>query len=172
MPITAPCVVALTWRLEDAQDRFIDALDRPVEFLFGGDDLLPGVEAALSDQHTGFETRVQLEPEQAFGAYDPALVCFEKRAVFPEHLECGMQFDGLPAGSATEGMPKDALYTVTEIYPDHVVLDANHPLAGIALRLRLKVEDVREASQAEIEQRSVGNEVVTLLGSGAGGTMH
>jgi FKBP-type peptidyl-prolyl cis-trans isomerase SlyD len=39
------------------------------------------------------------------------------------------------------------LYTVTEIYPEHVVLDGNHPLAGIALRLSLKVESVREATR-------------------------
>jgi hypothetical protein len=46
--------------------------------------------------------------------------------------------------------PKDVLYTVTEIYPEHVVLDGNHPLAGIALRLHLKVEGVREATEEEI----------------------
>ena len=54
-------------------------------------------------------------------------------------------------------MPADALYTVTEIYPSHVVLDGNHPLAGMALRLDLKVRDVREASAEEIERGSVGD---------------
>ena len=54
-------------------------------------------------------------------------------------------------------MPEDAIYTVTEVYPDHVVLDGNHPLAGIALRLALTVRDVREASEEEIEAGSVGS---------------
>jgi FKBP-type peptidyl-prolyl cis-trans isomerase SlyD len=45
------------------------------------------------------------------------------------------------------------------------VLDGNHPLAGLALRLHLKVRDVREASGAEIEAGSVGNANVTVLGS-------
>ena len=81
-----------------------------------------------------------------------------------------MQFDGLPEGSATQGMPADAIYTITEIYPDHVVLDGNHPLAGIALRLAMKVQDVREASGEEIEQRSVGNGTVTLLATAPAGT--
>ena len=67
-----------------------------------------------------------------------------------------MQFEGLPEGAVTPDMPADAIYTVTEVYPSHVVLDANHPLAGIALRLQLKVHDVREASDEEIEARSVG----------------
>jgi FKBP-type peptidyl-prolyl cis-trans isomerase SlyD len=48
------------------------------------------------------------------------------------------------------------LYTVAEIYPDHVVLDGNHPLAGIALRLTLKVEAVREATEEEIGRGSAG----------------
>jgi FKBP-type peptidyl-prolyl cis-trans isomerase SlyD len=60
-------------------------------------------------------------------------------------------------------MPSDAIYTVTEVYPGHVVLDGNHPLAGIALRLDLKVIDVREATEQEIEDRSVGQPVFTLM---------
>jgi FKBP-type peptidyl-prolyl cis-trans isomerase SlyD len=62
---------------------------------------------------------------------------------------------GVPAGATTQG-PREALYTVTEIYPEHVVLDANHPLAGIALRLSLTVRGVREATDQEIERRSAG----------------
>jgi FKBP-type peptidyl-prolyl cis-trans isomerase SlyD len=52
---------------------------------------------------------------------------------------------------------------VTEVYPSHVVLDGNHPLAGMALRLRMKVRDVREATDDEIEARSVGSRPVTVL---------
>ena len=57
---------------------------------------------------------------------------------------------------ASDEAARDALYTVTEIYPEHVVLDANHPLAGIALRLSLKVEAVREATEEEIGRGSAG----------------
>jgi len=49
-------VVSLTWRLEDAQGQLIDELSDPMEFLVGGEDLLPKVEAALIGQTTGFET--------------------------------------------------------------------------------------------------------------------
>ena len=165
MLIAAPCVVTLSWRLENAQDELIDALDEPLEFFYGGDDLLAKVEEVLEGQETGFAARVQLEPEQAFGEYRPELVCFEDRSMFPEQIEPGMQFDGLPEGCATPGMPQDAIYTVTEVYPNHVVLDGNHPLAGMALRLALQVTDVREATPEEIEQRSVGNGAISLLGS-------
>jgi FKBP-type peptidyl-prolyl cis-trans isomerase SlyD len=60
-------------------------------------------------------------------------------------------------------MPEDAIYTVTEVYPDHVVLDGNHPLAGIALRLSMVVRDVREATDEEIEAGSVGPSGLGML---------
>jgi FKBP-type peptidyl-prolyl cis-trans isomerase SlyD len=166
MQILAPCVVTLTWTLSDAQNRPIDELKEPVEFYFGGDDLLPKVEEALLGHAVGDTLRLHLEPEHAFGDYRAELVCFEDRRLFPEQLEAGMAFEGLPAGHATPDMPADAIYVVTEVYPSHVVLDGNHPLAGMALRLDLKVRDVRAASDVETEARSVGGTPVTVLASG------
>jgi FKBP-type peptidyl-prolyl cis-trans isomerase SlyD len=166
MLIQKPCVVALTWKLSDAQGEAIDELADAVEFFFGGDDLLPKVEEALEGQAAGFEAHLHLEPEHAFGEYDSALVCFEDRSLFPESVEPGMRFEGLPEGAVTPDMPADALYTVTEVYASHVVLDGNHPLAGMALRLHLTVRDVRAASDAETEARSVGDgtiEVANLM---------
>ena len=155
MLITSPCVVSLTWRLQDAQGRLIDELTSPVEFFVGGDDLLAKVEEALIDQETGFEAELHLEPEHAFGDYDANLVFFEDRKLFDDNIEPGIQFEGPPEGAKTPGLQPDAIYTVTEVYPEHVVLDGNHPLAGIALRLKLKVLDVREATEDEIEAGSV-----------------
>ena len=163
MLIQKPCVVALTWQLSDAQNQPIDALVDAVEFYVGGDDLLPKVEEALAGNATGFQADLHLEPEHAFGEFDPALVCFEDRGLFPAEVAPGMQFEGLPAGSATPDMPTDTLYTVTEVYSSHVVLDGNHPLAGMALRLHVTVRDVREATAAEIEAGSVGGSVLDLL---------
>jgi FKBP-type peptidyl-prolyl cis-trans isomerase SlyD len=173
MNITAPCVVSLVWRLEDTQGTLIDELKDPVEFFFGGDDLLEKVEEAIDGQETGFESVLHLEPEHAFGDYDPELVFFEERSIFPGEVEAGMQFDGVPEGAATPDMPQEAIYTVTEVYPTHVVLDGNHPLAGIALRLDLKVRDVREATDEEIEARSVGQPAIAVLGGPpAGSQLH
>jgi FKBP-type peptidyl-prolyl cis-trans isomerase SlyD len=159
MLIHTPCVVSLTWKLSDAQGAAIDELSEPVEFFFGGDDLLPKVEEALVGQTIGFETHLHLEPEHAFGEYDSALVCFEDRSLFPAEIEPGMRFEGLPEGAATPDMPADTIYTVTEVYPSHVVLDGNHPLAGLALRLHLKVLDVRAARDDETEAGTVGASV-------------
>ena len=112
MLITAPCVVSLTWRLEDAQGELIDELTEPVEFFFGGQDLLPTVEEALLEQSAGYEASLHLEPEQAFGEFDPQLVCFEERSLFPEETEPGMRFEGLPEGATTPDMPEDAIYKI------------------------------------------------------------
>jgi len=100
---------------------------------------------------------LQLEPEEAFGDYNEQLVFLEPRQLFPAELEEGMAIEGsaLPAGCNPDA-PKDALFTVTELYPEHVVLDANHPLAGIALRLKLRVEGVRDATEEEIGRGTAG----------------
>ena len=136
---------------------------------------LAKVEEALSNQETGFTATLHLEPEHAFGDYDPELVFFEARSIFPDAIEVGMQFDGPPPGATTQGLLPDAIYNVTEVYPGHVVLDGNHPLAGIALRLDVVVRDVREATEAEVESGSVGEPVFTVMNtapSGTGGTLH
>lgn len=163
MIISSPCVVSLVWRLEDAQGQLIDELDSPMEFLLGGEDLLPKVEQALLGQSTGFEAHLHLEPEDAFGDYHAELVFFESRDIFPPEVSEGMQFEGPPEGSKTPDMPAEAIYTVTEVYETHVVLDGNHPLAGLALNLSLKVVDVRAATEEEVAQGSVSDSPFSLL---------
>ena len=163
MNITAPCVVTLTWLLSDAQNAPIDALEAPTDFFFGGDDLLPKVEEALDGHAAGYDVQLQIEPEHAFGEYHSELVCFEDRKLFPDGVEVGMQFEGLPDGAATPDMPEDTVYTVTEVYPEHVVLDGNHPLAGMAIRMHITVRGVRAATAEEIEAKSVQDDAAGLL---------
>jgi len=157
MDITEQCVVALTWTLKDTLGEVLDVLDDPVEFLVGGDDLLPRIEQALQGHGPGARLDLHIEPEEAFGDFDDQLLFLEPRNLFPAELEEGMTIEGtaLPKGTNPEA-PRNALYTVTEIYPEHVVLDGNHPLAGIAIRLSLKVEAVREATEEEIGRGTCG----------------
>ncbi len=157
MDINQQCVVALTWTLSDTLGEELDVLDEPVEFLVGGDDLFKKIEDALQGHRQGALVKIQLEPEEAFGEYDEALVFLEARKLFPPELEEGMTLEGtaLPAGCNPQA-PKNMIYTVTELYPEHVVLDGNHPLAGIALRLTLRVQGVREATEEEIGRGSAG----------------
>lgn len=156
-PIASPCVVALTWTLKDTLGEELDVLESPVEFLVGGDDLLPALESALQEKNMGDVVELQLEPEQAFGDFNDRLLFLEQRTLFPQGLEVGLVIEGsaLPAG-CNPAAPHDILYTITDLYPDHVVLDGNHPLAGIALRIRMKIHAVRNATDEEIERRSCG----------------
>lgn len=157
MEITPQCVVALTWTLKDTLGETLDVLDEPVEFLVGGDDLLGKIQEALQGYEPGARVQLHLEPEDAFGDFDEHLIFLEPRHIFPAELEEGMVFDGhhLPQGFNGDA-PKNAIYVVTDLYPEHVVLDGNHPLAGIAIRLDMKVESVREATEEEIGRGSCG----------------
>src|SRR5262249_31302274 len=89
---------------------------------------------------------VRREPEEACGDYDENLLRVESRSGFPEGLEVGMRIEGEPGGD-DEGR----FFTVTDIAEDKVILDANHPLAGMALKITCTVVDVRPATPSEIE---------------------
>jgi FKBP-type peptidyl-prolyl cis-trans isomerase SlyD len=172
MEISEQCVVGLTWTMKDTLGEVLDVLDDPVEFLVGGDDLFAVIEQALQGHEPGAKVQLQLEPEQAFGDFNDQLLFLEQRALFPKEIEEGMTFDGaaLPVGVSAE-IPKAAIYVVTEVYPDHVVLDGNHPLAGIALRLDITVRSVREATEDEIGRGTAGTSFFKLSPTAPGGDL-
>ncbi len=156
MKITPQCVVSLTWTLKDTLGEVLDELDEPVEFLLGGKDLLGKIEEALQGRQAGETVDLHLEPEEAFGDFDDQLLFLEPRSAFPADIEEGMVFEGLPPGCSDKAA-KDKVYFVSEIYPDHVVMDANHPLAGIAIRLHLKIHAVRDAKEEEVGAGTLGS---------------
>lgn len=155
MKISTPCVASLSWTLKDTLGEVLDTSDEPVEFFVGGRDLLASIERGLLGRKAGDRVELHLEPEDAFGDFDDQRIYLEPRSAFPSELEVGMAFEGLPAGCSPDA-PRDRLYFVSEIYTEHVVLDANHPLAGIALRLALKVHAVREPTVEEVGRGSAG----------------
>ncbi|HEX5477248.1 MAG TPA: peptidylprolyl isomerase [Burkholderiales bacterium] len=142
IPIGRDTVVSLAVEMYDAQGALLSAAREPTTYLHGGyGGLLPALEQALEGKPAGEELRVQLEPEQAFGEYDAELVRLEPVERYGEGLAVGMEIE--------EGK---RMYTVTDIGGGKAVLDANHPLAGVALRFFLKVISVRAASAEEIRQ--------------------
>ena len=163
MNITNDCVVALTWVLKDTQGEILDELDDPVEFYLGGHDLLDKIQQALQDHEVGDLIDLHLEPEEAFGDFDELLVFLEPRALFPVEIEEGMTIEGhaLPKG-CNQDAPKDVIYTITDIYPEHVVIDGNHPLSGMALRISLKITGVRHATSQEISHGTCGSGFFSL----------
>ncbi len=161
MKIEKNTIVSLRYKLTDAQNNVIEEPDSPMVYLHGGyEGTFPKIESLLDGQGIGYEATIQLEPNEAFGDYDPELLKIEPRTRFPEPLEVGMQFEGVPdaqedADASVDDSDDDEplIYTVTDVADNQVVLDGNHPLAGMALRFWVQVEDVRAATDDEIENR-------------------
>ena len=143
-------VVSLEMQMHDAQGELIHSSDVPLSYLHGGyGGVFEGLERVLEGKAVGETARVQLEPEEAFGDYDASLLRVEPRSRYGDGLEPGMEIED----AFDEDEPR--MYVVTDLADDKVVLDGNHPLAGIALRFTCKVLSVRAASKAEIERGSV-----------------
>lgn len=127
--------------LADAQGAEISP-PTELSYLHGGyGEMLPALEQALEGKGAGESVRVQLEPEQAFGDYDPQLLRVEPLARYGEGISVGMQIE-----------EDSRFYTVTEIGGGSVVLDANHPLAGMALRFSVVILTVRSATKEEMQR--------------------
>jgi FKBP-type peptidyl-prolyl cis-trans isomerase SlyD len=154
MKIAKNTVVTVRYKLSDAQGNLIEESQEPMVYLHGGyENTLPKIEEALDGKENGYQTVIQVEPDDAFGEYDANLVKVEPRNRLPTPLEVGMQFEGMPDGN--EEGEEALIFTVTDIADDKVVLDGNHPLAGMALRFDLNVTEVREASDEEIAHQHV-----------------
>jgi FKBP-type peptidyl-prolyl cis-trans isomerase SlyD len=149
MKITANMVVTVKYKLMDAQNNLIDEGREPLVYLHGGyGNVLEKIEETLEGKGEGFSTTIQIEPEEGFGDYDASLVKIEPRDRLPTPLEVGMQFEGI--SNEENGAEDSLIFTVTDITEDKVVLDGNHPLAGMALRFFLEVESVRLATEEEV----------------------
>jgi FKBP-type peptidyl-prolyl cis-trans isomerase SlyD len=156
MKITKNTVVTVNYKLSDAQGNLIEESSEPMVYLHGGyQNTLPKIEEVLDGKQVGFEITVHVEPEDAFGEYDSDLVKVEPRNRLPTPLEVGMQFEGTPDGSDEDDDEDSLIFTVTDIADDKVVLDGNHPLAGMALRFALHVTEVRAATDEEIAHEHV-----------------
>ena len=151
MPIERGKVVTLSYELRDCDGNSLDDEGAQVAYLHGYGGIFPRVEAALEGRDVGEEVSVTLEPDDAFGDYDAQLLRVEPRDRFPEILEVGMRFEGVPGEREEEAR----IYTVTDIAADKVVVDANHPLAGERLWFKCSVADVRPATGEEIEHGHV-----------------
>ena len=140
--------VTVRYRISDAQGEPVESGERELTYLHGGyGAVLPRVEDALTGQQAGYSATLHLEPEDAFGDYDAQWVQLAPRERFPEDLEVGMGFQGIPGEEED-----DRVYIATDFTEDTVVLDGNHPLAGMALRFEVRVVSVSEASDEDIER--------------------
>ena len=149
MQVIKNTVVTLDYSVTDPDGTLVDAGEDPLIYLHGGyDDIFPMIEEAVQEKRIGESVVVKMQPDDAFGEYDADLIQVESRKGFPKELQVGMQFEGVPDSGDDDDI---LIYRVTEIANDKVVLDGNHPLAGMALIFTCTVTAVRPASAEEIE---------------------
>ena len=115
-------------------------------YLHGARNIVVGLETELEGHAAGDEIRVTVPAEQGYGAYDPNLKqrIPLKRLKGVKKLEPGMRLQINTSKGAR-------VATVVKVGRFHADLDANHPFAGRALDFEVRVVDVREATEEELQ---------------------
>lgn len=151
MRIEKNTVVSLDYELSDVTGKILEKTDTPISYLHGGyGGIFPAVEEALHDMEIGYSCSVSMEPEDTFGEFDPELIRKEPRSSFPDNVSVGMYFEG-----GAEGSDDVLIYKVVEVDDDTVIVDGNHPFAGMALNFSCTVTAVRPATLEEISHQHV-----------------
>ncbi len=147
MEISQGRVATIHYTLSDDDGQVLDrsSPQAPLSYLHGAGNIVPGLEHALDGKRVGDAIQADVAPEQGYGPHHPQLVQQLPRSAFPADtaIEPGAQFQ-----ASTEQGP--VRVTVTEVSPEHVTVDGNHPLAGRTLHFAAEVADVREATAEEL----------------------
>tara|TARA_R110002072_G_scaffold64_6_gene388 strand:+ start:28513 stop:28962 length:450 start_codon:yes stop_codon:yes gene_type:complete len=112
-----------------------------LSFVQGDGSMIPGLEKALKGHFPGDEFSVVIEPEDAYGWPQKQLIRTIAKDMVQsdaEEIEVGMIFQ---MGSGADGQ----VVRVTEVLDDALVIDGNHPLAGLTFNFDIAVLEAREA---------------------------
>ncbi len=154
MSIQKNSAVSLQYEMYDADNQLIDQSTNPIVYLHGGyDGIFPLVEEALHEKNVGDVVEVTMSPDDAFGEQDPELVRIEDCSVFPVEVEAGMMFEAEDPESG-----ETMVYRVTDVADGKAVVDGNHPLAGMKIRFKATITEVRDATEEEIAHGHVHGE--------------
>lgn len=153
--------VALTYAIVDVQGAVVEQHDMPLGFVYGSDtELIGDMDKAVAGKRAGDQVEVEVPPEKGFGAHDPSLIFTDKLDNVPPQFrkvgaEVQMQND--------QGETRS--FFITRIENGEVTVDGNHPLAGKHLKVRVTIQEVRDARPGE-EQVS-GIHAVQMTGPGS-----
>ena len=152
MQLTKNKVATLNYTLSDKDNNTLDkSNDGSFTYLHGANNIIPGLENALDGKQAGDEVKVVIEPQDAYGERSLEKIQKVPRDMFPPDVDIkeGMQFQA----QSDNGQP--VIVTITNIEPDEVVVDGNHPMAGIQLHFEVELVDVRDATDEELEHGHV-----------------
>jgi FKBP-type peptidyl-prolyl cis-trans isomerase SlyD len=146
------CVVSIHYTLTDDDGNVLDSSkdSNPLNYLHGAHNIIPGLENALVGKTTGDSMQVTVSPEEGYGVKSDELIQTVPRAAFEgiDDIQPGMQFQA-------QGPQGAMMITVTAVDGDDITVDGNHPLAGKTLHFDVSIENIREASEEEIEHGHV-----------------
>ena len=152
MQIADNTVVTIDYTLKDDNGNILDSSsDGKFAYLHGANNIIPGLENALNGKSTGDEVNIKVNPTEGYGERNDSMIQAVPRDMFDseQEIEVGMQFHAQsPEGNMI-------VVTVTDVANDEITVDGNHPLAGVNLNFGVKVVDVREATEEEIDHGHV-----------------
>lgn len=146
MKIAKDSVVTITYTLKDTEGNIKDTTEGkdPLTYIHGMGHLIPGVEKNLEGRISGDQISFVVSPDEAYGYRNEELIHDIPHDQFedPHELDVGMEFE-----AQTEYGP--IIVQIIDVNDDFVVVDGNHPLAGIDLEFSISILEVREATEEE-----------------------
>ena len=145
MKIENNTVVYIDYTLKNKDGELIDSSNgqSPLKFIFGTNSIIPGLEKELAGKQKGDTFSVMVPAAEGYGEYSEAMLLSVPRTQFDTdvQIEPGMQFQ---AGAGQ-------IVTVKSVTDDTIVVDANHPLAGVDLFFDVTVVDVAEVTPEDLQ---------------------
>ncbi|MDD3050152.1 MAG: peptidylprolyl isomerase [Candidatus Cloacimonetes bacterium] len=152
MKIEKNKVVSFHYVLKNNEGEVIDSSENhePLVYIQGSGGIIAGLEEAMEGKKIGDKFDVVIPPDKAYGLYDDELLQTIPLSSFedPADVEEGIQFQ-VDTGDGIR------IATVTEVHDDEVIIDFNHPLSGETLYFDIDVQEIREATEEELEHGHV-----------------
>ncbi len=146
MKVQSDAFVALEYKLTLDSGEVVDESDEggTLDFIFGAGHIVPGLERQLEGMEQGQSADIVVEAAEAYGPREAELLHDVPRSRFPSDadVQVGMMFQA-------EGPFGERPVRVAAVQKDTVTIDFNHPLAGERLHFRVKLCEVREATDAD-----------------------
>ena len=146
MQVAPKMVVSIEYELRNDAGEVLDSSKgaEPLTYIHGIGQIVPGLEAALFGRAAGDSFQVRIPAADAYGERDPSRMQTAQRSQFGgETPEVGLQV-------RADGPNGPEILTIVAVDGDVVTLDANHPLAGVALTFDVTVASIRAATKQEL----------------------
>ncbi|AHC15105.1 FKBP-type peptidyl-prolyl cis-trans isomerase [Salinispira pacifica] len=156
MKVDTHKVVTISYTMSDEQGSVLDSSDENgnLPYIHGTEFLAPGIEASLEGKSIGDTVDEHISADKAFGTYSDDLVfTINKKDINIDDtdLKKGLEFEAEVRGEIRYCLIED-------VQEDKVVINANHPLAGVNIHFQAEVLAIRDATAEELDHGHVHDE--------------